>query len=233
MTGRAESRQGRLLVVGTPIGNLGDLSPRAGGGVSPCRCDLLRRYTCHLEVTCAPRRGAPAHTLRRERHRFACARFGGANARRRRARLRLRCRHAGRLRPRTGARGRRPATRGHGRSRLCPVPSPASTALVASGMPCEHFFFEGFLPRKEPASATRRLAPARNACPGRCSSTSPPTASAATLASRSREVLPAREAALCRELTQAPRGGSLRGPGARIASPSWLHARGQLKGEIV
>jgi len=52
----AEGRRGRLLVVGTPIGNLGDLSPRAAEAL--CTADLVvaedtrvaARLLAHLEV---------------------------------------------------------------------------------------------------------------------------------------------------------------------------------------
>ena len=139
---------GALVLVATPIGNLGDLSPRAVaelGRADVVACEDTRRtgrLLAHAGVT-APKlldRERP-HRGGRGRRRAGPARpwrAGGGG---------VRCRHAGHLRSRGaagGRGGRRPGTR----SRWCPGPSAAVAALVISGLPTGRFVFEGFLPRK-------------------------------------------------------------------------------------
>ncbi len=82
---------------------------------------------------------------------------------------------------------------------VIPGPSAVTCALVASGLPMEHFFFEGFLPRKSGARERRLRELAF--VPGALVFYESPHRVAATLASVA-EVMPARRAALVRELTK-------------------------------
>ncbi len=82
---------------------------------------------------------------------------------------------------------------------VIPGPSAVTCALVASGLPMDHFFFEGFLPRKAGARARRLGELAR--VPGALVVYESPHRVVATLASVA-EVLPARRVALVRELTK-------------------------------
>ena len=82
---------------------------------------------------------------------------------------------------------------------VIPGPSACVTALVASGISCEHFFFEGFLPRKH-GERVRRLG--ELACvPGALLFYESPHRAAASLQAIA-QVFPKRRVALCRELTK-------------------------------
>ena len=85
------------------------------------------------------------------------------------------------------------------RVEVIPGPSAVTCALVASGLPMEHFFFEGFLPRKASAMAARLKELAL--VPGALVIYESPRRVAETLA-RIAEVLPRRKVALVRELTK-------------------------------
>ena len=109
---------------------------------------------------------------------------------------------------------------------VIPGPSACVTALVSSGIPCEHFFFEGFLGRKHGDRVRRlqRLA----VVPGALIFYESPHRIVATLEAVV-EVFPQREVAVCRELTKLHEE-VLRGPAAQLAEE--LRARGEVKGEI-
>ena len=86
------------------------------------------------------------------------------------------------------------------RVEVVPGPSAVTCALVASGLASEHFFFEGFLPRRrsaQPAYACGKLA----AIPGTLVVYESPRRVAETLANVA-EVFPGRRVALVRELTK-------------------------------
>mgnify|MGYP002624861744 CR=1 FL=1 len=82
---------------------------------------------------------------------------------------------------------------------VIPGPSAVTCALVASGLPMDQFFFEGFLPRK-PGARGRRLGTLAQV-PGALVFYESPHRVAATLASIA-EVMPSRRVALVRELTK-------------------------------
>lgn len=110
---------------------------------------------------------------------------------------------------------------------VIPGPSACVTALVASGIPCEHFYFEGFLPRKH-GERVRRLSQLA-AIPGALLFYESPHRVAASLEAVA-EVFPARQVALCRELTK------LHEEVLRAQAPYLLEQvreRGELKGEMV
>lgn len=111
--------------------------------------------------------------------------------------------------------------------RVIPGPSACVTALVASGISCEHFFFEGFLPRKH-GERVRRLS--ELACvPGALLFYESPHRAAASLQAIA-QVFPKRRVALCRELTK------LHEEVLRDEAPALLEtvlARGEMRGEMV
>ena len=85
------------------------------------------------------------------------------------------------------------------RVEVVPGPSAVTCALVASGLASEHFFFEGFLPRKRGAQLARLAELA--AVPGTLVVYESPRRVAETLANVA-EVFPGRRVALVRELTK-------------------------------
>lgn len=110
---------------------------------------------------------------------------------------------------------------------VIPGPSACVIALVASGISCEHFFFEGFLPRKH-GERVRRLS--ELACvPGALLFYESPHRAAASLQAIA-QVFPKRRVALCRELTK------LHEEVLRDKAPALLEtvlARGEMRGEMV
>ena len=113
------------------------------------------------------------------------------------------------------------------RVEVIPGPSAVTCALVASGLPMEHFFFEGFLPRKKGpmAERLRQLA----AVPGALVLYESPRRVAATLAVIA-EVFPLRRVALVRELTKLHEE-CVRGLAPQVAEE--IAARDEVKGECV
>ena len=113
------------------------------------------------------------------------------------------------------------------RTEVIPGPSAVTCALVASGLPMEHFFFEGFLPRKKGAIASRlrELAP----IPGALVFYESPHRVVATLQVMA-EVFPQRRVALVRELTKLHEE-VMRGLTGDVAAE--LAERDELRGECV
>ena len=110
---------------------------------------------------------------------------------------------------------------------VIPGPSAVTCALVASGLGMDHFFFEGFLPRKA-GERLRRLA-ALAPVPGALVFYESPHRAADALASIA-EAYPARRVALVRELTK------LHEECVRDVAPELarrISERGELKGECV
>lgn len=83
---------------------------------------------------------------------------------------------------------------------VVPGPSAVTTALAVSGLPCDRFCFEGFLPRKA-AERRRRLASLAGE-PRTLVFFEAPHRIAATLGDLAASFGPERPAALCRELTK-------------------------------
>lgn len=115
---------------------------------------------------------------------------------------------------------------GH-RIEVIPGPSAVTCALVASGLPMDHFFFEGFLPRKKGpmVARLRELAPV----PGALVFYESPHRVAATLGVLA-EVFPGRRIALVRELTKLHEE-VVRGLAPQVAEQ--LAQRDEVKGECV
>ena len=148
---------GVLVLVGTPIGNLGDLSPRAVDALAAADaicCEDTRRTGRLLQHAGVERKGAlmmvNEHTEARE--------VDGVLARLARGERVAVVSDAGM--PGISDPGERlvraAVDAGHG-VEVVPGPSAALAALVASGLPTGRFVFEGFLPRKG-SGRTERLA---------------------------------------------------------------------------
>ena len=159
-TALSEARRGQLVLVATPIGNLGDPP--------------------HGPVTCWRRRTSSAARTRAEpgpssRHWVSPA------GRRRPFALAARAQRSRPPRTRRGRRGRRSdggggqrcgdarhfgprrlarAAARRGGETVSTVPGPSSVlgALVVSGLPADRFCVEGFLPRKGPSASAHRRA---------------------------------------------------------------------------
>ncbi len=110
---------------------------------------------------------------------------------------------------------------------VVPGPSAVTCALVASGLPMDHFFFEGFLPRKHGAMSARLRE--LSVVPGALVVYESPRRASATLAVIA-EVLPLRRVALVRELTKLHEE-VVRGLAGAVAAQ--VAERDQLKGECV
>ena len=110
---------------------------------------------------------------------------------------------------------------------VIPGPSAVTCALVASGLPMEHFFFEGFLPRKTGARMRRlqELVPV----PGALVFYESPHRVVATVQTIA-DVMPRRRVALVRELTKLHEE-VVRDIAPELANK--LAARGEIRGECV
>ena len=156
MSRDAAAGGGALVVVGTPIGNLGDLSPRAVEALAAAdvvACEDTRRTRALLSAAhVAGRRLLAVHEHNEAQRAAEIADLVGRGSR-----VAL-VTDAGM--PAISDPGERVvaavAAAGHPVV-VVPGPSALVTALVASGLPSERFVFEGFLPRKGPARR-RRLA---------------------------------------------------------------------------
>jgi 16S rRNA (cytidine1402-2'-O)-methyltransferase len=198
-----EGRRGRLVLVATPIGNLGDLSPRAHEVLATADlicCEDTRRTRALLSASGITAKGAHGdrllslhgHNEASRLERVAAAVAGGATV--------AVVSDAGTpgisdpgawLAAQLGAVGETVST----------VPGPSSVlgALVVSGLPADRFCVEGFLPRKGP-ERRRRI----GALMGDARTTvvlEAPSRVAATLAELA-ALDPARPAAVVRELTK-------------------------------
>ena len=217
--------QGLLSVVGTPIGNLSDASPRVvetlrSSDVILCEdTRVTARLLAHFDVH-VPLQRADENVLERRvvgtLERLAAGEHVSFVS------------DAGM--PGVSDPGQRlvdAALDAGMRVEVIPGPSAVTCALVASGLPMEHFFFEGFLPRKRGAIATRlrELAP----IPGALVFYESPRRAATTLAMMA-EVFPLRRVALVRELTKLHEE-VLRGLTAEVAET--VAQREELRGECV
>lgn len=221
-----ESRRGgRLFVVGTPIGNLGDLSPRASAafaGADAICCEDTRvtaRLLNHLGISKPLIRcdenviaGRAAQLIDRMAAGETLAFASDAGM------------------PGVSDPGQVlvDAARDAGIPvEVVPGPTACVTALVSTGIPCDHFFFEGFLPRKhgERVRRLRRLA----GIPGALLFYESPHRAEDSLAAIA-EVFPRREAALCRELTKLHEE-VLRAPAPELLE--LVRECGEMRGEMV
>ncbi|MGH9179410.1 MAG: 16S rRNA (cytidine(1402)-2'-O)-methyltransferase [Acidimicrobiales bacterium] len=149
-----------LVVVGTPIGNLGDLSPRAVealAGADVIACEDTRRTRALLtaaQVTGKRLVAVHEHNEAEQAEAIVALLHDGRRV--------VLVTDAGM--PAISDPGRRVvdavATAGH-RVEVVPGPSALVAAVAASGLPADRFVFDGFLPRKGPVRRARLAAIAR------------------------------------------------------------------------
>lgn len=219
------STSGRLIIVGTPIGNLGDLTPRVAQAFEAADaicCEDTRvtsKLLAHLGIS---------RPLVRCDENVIASRSPELIGRMLAGDVIAFASDAGMPSVSDPGQVLVDAAREAGVDvEVIPGPSACVTALVASGIPCEHFYFEGFLPRKH-GERVRRLSQLA-AIPGALLFYESPHRVAASLEAVA-EVFPARQVALCRELTK------LHEEVLRAQAPYLLEQvreRGELKGEMV
>ena len=151
------NQPGRLDVVATPIGNMGDLSDRAREALRSA--DLIAAEDTRRTLGLLQHLGIAKPLLSLHSHNETqrlpevLARLAAGESRR----AGQRCRHAAaqRSRLRTGAGG---ASRRALPVGVIPGPSAITAALALCGLPVDRFCFEGFLPAggRERRSAARR-----------------------------------------------------------------------------
>ena len=163
MTAAPSGEGGKVVLVGTPIGNLGDLSPRAVASLSAADvifCEDTRRTRKLLSAAGIP----TPRLLSMHQHNEAAASgravelaTGGA--------LVAVVTDAGM--PGISDPGERVVAAAVEQGvaiEVVPGPSASVTALVASGLPADRFCFEGFLPRRGQARQDRLRRVASSDC---------------------------------------------------------------------
>ncbi len=218
-------QSGRLYIVGTPIGNLGDLTPRAADAFRAADaicCEDTRvtaKLLAHLEIS---------RPLIRCDENVIAARAPEIVERVLAGEIVAFASDAGMPSVSDPGQVLVDAAREAGADvEVIPGPSACVTALVASGISCEHFFFEGFLPRKN-GERIRRLQELA-LVPGALLFYESPHRVAASLDAIA-QVFPARTVALCRELTKLHEE-VLRDKAPQLADA--VRERGELRGEMV
>jgi 16S rRNA (cytidine1402-2'-O)-methyltransferase len=196
-----ERPTGALILVGTPIGNLGDLSPRAIGVLRTA--DVIAAEDTRRTRALLSHAGIPAGRRLRAVH----ARNEVAAA----DRIVEEVRDGAQVAVVTDAGMPGISDPGGVLVRACldaglaveavPGPSAALTALVLSGLPADRFVFEGFLPRKGGARAERIQAIAGE--PRTTVLFEAPTRVHTTLVDLAAACGPHRPVAVARELTKA------------------------------
>jgi len=217
---------GRLLVVSTPIGNLGDLSPRAREALSTAEivaCEDTRHTGLLLSRLGLPHKRLISYHEHNERRRLGellAALEGGAT-------IALVSDAGTPLLSDPGFPLVREAAARAIPIEALPGPSALLAALVVSGLPPLPFTFAGFPPPRPSKRRAfyRSLAPLQHTLVVYES----PHRLAASLADAAAE-LGDRPAAVSRELTKLHEE-TLRGPLASLAAE--LAARGAIKGEVV
>ena len=220
-----EGREGILSVVGTPIGNLRDASPRVLetlGAADVVLCEdtrvtgrLMSAFGLHVRLERCDENVMGEKVERVLARLAADERVAFVS-------------DAGM--PGVSDPGQRlvdAALDAGMRVEVIPGPSAVTCALVASGLASEHFFFEGFLPRRRGAQLERLAELA--AVPGTLVVYESPRRVAETLANVA-EVMPGRRAALVRELTKLHEE-VIRGEAGTLAEQ--VAARGEIRGECV
>lgn len=144
---------GTLFLVGTPIGNLGDLAPRATETLTS------------VDLIAAEDTRRTGRLLKAFQVRTPLVSFFEGNERERTAELVARLQHGARVALVTDGGMPSVSDPGYRLVRACavagidvrvvPGPSAAIAALVVSGLPTDRFSFEGFLPRTKAARRAR------------------------------------------------------------------------------
>jgi 16S rRNA (cytidine1402-2'-O)-methyltransferase len=193
------SGEGRLVLVATPIGNLGDLSPRARQALADADvvcCEDTRRTRQLLSHA-----GISARALLSVHGHNEQARLGEVVARLRGGDMVVLVSDAGMPAVSDpGARLVSAAADAGIEVTVVPGPNAALSALVVSGMPTDRFAFEGFLPRKGPERRRRIEELATERRTALLFETAPRLA--ATLAELAEACGPERRVAVARELTK-------------------------------
>lgn len=221
----AEARAGLLSVVGTPIGNLEDASPRVRrvlGEADVVLCEdtrvtgrLMSAFDLHVRLERCDE-NVMGEKIEQVLGRLAAGERVAFVS------------DAGM--PGVSDPGQRlvdAALDAGARVEVVPGPSAVTCALVASGLASEHFFFEGFLPRRRAAQLARLAELA--AIPGTLVVYESPRRVAETLANVA-EVFPERRVALVRELTKLHEEVA-RGRAPELAVE--VAAREEVRGECV
>jgi 16S rRNA (cytidine1402-2'-O)-methyltransferase len=189
---------GTLFVVGTPIGNLGDLTDRARETLAAV--DLIAAEDTRRTGRLLQAIGVKA-TMLSVHDANEAARAGQVIAALRDGRDVALVSDGGMpLVSDPGYRVVRAAVEAGAEVRVVPGPSAVLAALAVSGLPTDRFAFEGFLPRK--AGERRARLAALAAEPRTLVCFESPKRVAATLADLRDALGPARPAAVCRELTK-------------------------------
>lgn len=221
----AASQTGMLSMVGTPIGNLADASPRVLDTLRAANlllCEDTRhssRLLAHFNIR-VPLRRADEHVLEGVIEEVLTRIASGERV--------AFVSDAGM--PGVSDPGQRlvdAALEAGLPLEVIPGPSAVTCALVASGLPMQHFFFEGFLPRKSGAIARRLTELAL--VPGALVFYESPRRVLRTL-EHIAQCMPERKVALVRELTK------LHEEVVRDVAPNLLEAlreRDEIKGECV
>lgn len=219
---------GRLVLVATPIGNLGDLAPRAAAELAAA--DLIaaedtrrtRQLLTHLGIPAGNRlRAVHAHNERAGAELLADAVADGAHV--------VYVSDAGM--PGVSDPGEAIVAACVARNlavSVVPGPSAALGALVVSGLPTTPFRFMGFLPRKGPAR--RAAIEVLRTAPDTSVLFEAPTRLVATLRELAETLGPQRPAAVVRELTKLHEE-VVRAPLGALATG--LAARERIRGEVV
>ena len=216
---------GLLSVVGTPIGNLEDASPRVVRTLG--EADLVLCEDTRVTGRLLSALGVRARLERCDENVMA-SRIEGVLARLADGERVAFVSDAGM--PGVSDPGQRlvdAALDAGERVEVVPGPSAVTCALVASGLASDHFFFEGFLPRRPGAQRARLEELA--AVPGAIVVYESPRRVAETLANVA-EVMGGRRVALVRELTKLHEE-VVRGEAAELAAE--VAARGEVRGECV
>jgi 16S rRNA (cytidine1402-2'-O)-methyltransferase len=140
---------GALVLVGTPIGNLGDLAPRAVDALSSADvicCEDTRRTGRLLQHAGVARKGRRLEVVNEHTEAESVPKVLGWLAAGQRVALVSDAGMPGVSDP--GERLVRAAIGAGHAVEVVPGPSAALAALVVSGLPTGRFVFEGFLPRK-------------------------------------------------------------------------------------
>ncbi len=219
-----DERAGGLTLVGTPIGNLGDISTRARAALEQADVVLAEdtRVTGKLLAAC----GLSARLERCDENVIGARTAGLVERMAAGERVAL-VSDAGM--PAVADPGARlvDACRDAGVPvDVVPGPSAVTCAIAAAGFACERFYFGGFLPRRD-GERSRLLASLR-ALPAVLVFYESPHRTAASLAAIAR-AFPGRRAAMARELTK------LHQEVVRDAAPALaeLISARELKGEVV
>jgi 16S rRNA (cytidine1402-2'-O)-methyltransferase len=193
------SESGRIVIVGTPIGNLGDLSPRAAAALAAADvlfCEDTRRSRKLLSAAGIP---APRLLSMHQHNEAASAAYAvelatdGATVA-----VVSDAGMPGISDP--GERVVRAAADAGVPVEVVPGPSALLAVLVASGLPTERFYFEGFLPRRGQLRGERLRQIAARDCVTVLYEA--PHRVARTLADLAGACAPGRRVALGRELTK-------------------------------